>query len=134
MSFLVRLPADLYSRNAFDAFADTGFSTGTARAMAWLAQLAYEDDADKIDSVLHLWGAQCIASFRRFFATPFPLSSTRGLIVERLGFLFIAFEGTDPFMMANWVTNFNFVPDDDGVHQGFAAALEACWPDITDAF
>jgi hypothetical protein len=134
MSFLVRLPADLYSRNAFDAFAATGFSIGTARAMAWLAQLAYEDEADKIDSVLHLWGARCIASFHHFFATPLPLSSTRGLVVERLGFLFIAFEGTDPFMVANWVTNFNFVPDHNGIHQGFATALEVCWPDITDAF
>ncbi|HEY7297247.1 MAG TPA: hypothetical protein VH684_04855 [Xanthobacteraceae bacterium] len=36
MSFLVRLPAHLYSRNAFDAFAATGFGIGTARAMAAL--------------------------------------------------------------------------------------------------
>jgi hypothetical protein len=134
MSFLVRLPAHLYSRNAFDAFAATGFAIGTARAMAWLAQLAYEDEPDKIDSVLRLWEARRIASFDHVLPIPLPVASTRGLVVERDGFLFIAFEGTDPFVVANWITNFNFVPDQDGIHQGFATALEICWPNITEAF
>jgi hypothetical protein len=134
MSFLVRLPAGLYSRHAFDAFVATAFGIGTARAMAWLAQLAYEDEPDKVDSVLRLWGARRIASFEHLLAIPLPVASTRGLVVERQGCLFIAFEGTDPFVVANWITNFNFVPDQDGIHQGFAMALEVCWPDITDAF
>jgi hypothetical protein len=132
MSFLVRLPIELYSRNVFDGFAATGFSVGSARAMAWLAQLAYEDESDKIDSVLRLWGARRVASFHHFVATPLPLVSTRGFIVERLGSLFVAFEGTDPFITANWVTDFNFVLDKNGIHQGFGTALESCWPGITD--
>jgi triacylglycerol lipase len=132
MSFLVRLPAELYSPNAFDGFAATGFCIGTARAMAWLSQLAYEDEPDKIDSILRLWGARRILSFHHFLAIPLPLVSTRGFVAERLGNLFVAFEGTDPFLTANWVTDFNFVLDENGIHQGFGSALEACWPEIAD--
>jgi triacylglycerol lipase len=132
MSFLVRLPTELYSRSAFDGFAGTGFSIGTARAMAWLSQLAYEDEPGKIDSILQLWGARRIVSFHHLLAIPLPVVSTRGFIAERLGDVFVAFEGTDPFITANWVTNFNFVADQDGIHQGFNAALDACWPDIRD--
>jgi Lipase (class 3) len=132
MSFLVRLPAELYSRKAFDGFAAEGFSLATARAMAWLSQLAYEDDPDKIDSILRLWGARRILSFHHFFANPLPVVSTRGFVAKRLENLFVAFEGTDPFITANWVTNFDFALDENGIHQGFAAALEVCWPEIAN--
>jgi hypothetical protein len=132
MSFLVSLPAELYSRNPFDGFAGTEFGIGTARAMAWLSQLAYEDDADKIDSILELWGARRLLSFHHLVLSFLPLVSTRGFVAERRGDVLVAFQGTDPFITANWVTDFNLAVDQDGIHQGFGAALEVCWPDIRD--
>ena len=45
MSFLVKLPTELYDPMAFAQF--TGgrdFTIGNAKAMAWMCQLAYETD------------------------------------------------------------------------------------------
>src|SRR2546425_182506 len=45
MSFLTKLPRERYSASAFDRF--TGgreFDLGTAKALAWMSQLAYETD------------------------------------------------------------------------------------------
>jgi|SRR5579862_3411424 len=133
MSFLVRLPADQYQRDAFDAFAPNGFSLGSGRAAAWLSQLAYEDDADKIASIADAWGLQSIASFMPSLVGLPSQPSTRGLALQGRGAHFIVFAGTDPLVLANWVTNFNFRRDADGIHVGFAAALDVVWPDIVAA-
>jgi hypothetical protein len=43
MSFLTELPENFYARDALRGFDPAGpFSLGTARAMMWLSQLAYE--------------------------------------------------------------------------------------------
>ncbi len=43
MSILVELPENQYSTSAFVKFdPSAGFAIGTARAMAWMSQLAYE--------------------------------------------------------------------------------------------
>jgi triacylglycerol lipase len=133
MSFLVRLPTHLYEGDAFADFAPGGFSLGTARAMAWLAQLAYEDEDDKIDSILAAWQLRRRLSFARPLISPLQVVSTGGFVAEGPGATFVVFQGTDPLLLANWVTNFNFRPDGEGIHQGFAAALDAAWPDVKDA-
>jgi Lipase (class 3) len=133
MSFIVRLPAHLYDRNAFEGFAPGPFSTGIARATAWLSQLAYEDEPDKVDAILHAWGLQRLAFFKHPVSTPLPLLSTNGFVAEGRGVRFVVFEGTDPLVIANWVTNFAFLPGTDGIHQGFSTALQAAWPQIRSA-
>jgi hypothetical protein len=50
MTFLVRLPLSEYPTNAFAGFGLGEFTLLTARAGAWLAQLAYEDEPAKIIS------------------------------------------------------------------------------------
>src|SRR5215468_6138361 len=57
MSILVELPERLYQRDAFALLeAVAPFSLGTARAMAWMSQLAYETaHRDKIESICRLW-------------------------------------------------------------------------------
>jgi hypothetical protein len=43
MSFLVELPEEQYTANAFEMFEPRSeFTLGNARAMAWTSQLAYE--------------------------------------------------------------------------------------------
>jgi pimeloyl-ACP methyl ester carboxylesterase len=133
MSFLVSLPAEFYDRKAFARFSPGPFSIGTARAMAWLSQLAYEDEPKKIDPILRDWGIRRVASFDHLISTPLPMVRTRGFVGERLGAWFVVFEGTDPLVVANWVTNFTFVPDQDGIHRGFGSALAAAWQEIAGA-
>src|SRR4051794_21223008 len=58
MSFLTTLPRERYSPAAFDQFdaASGDFKLGTAKAMAWACQLAYETaDPGKIDSIADSW-------------------------------------------------------------------------------
>ena len=133
MSFLVRLPLELYERNAFDAFVPGSFSIGTARAAMWLAQLSYEDENAKQDSILKQWGVKRIASFNRPFVSALPMPSTAGFVARNDSAVFIAFEGTDPLLLANWVTDFRFLPNKLGIHQGFGEALDAVWSDIIAA-
>src|SRR5262249_42735215 len=57
MSVFVELPERLYQQDAFAAFEPVAeFSLGTARAMAWMSQLAYEGDQNKIERLCSLWG------------------------------------------------------------------------------
>src|ERR1700730_8682005 len=58
MSFLTKLPAELYRPDAFKKFSDgTEFEIGNARAMAWMSQLAYEtDEPEKIAKILQSFG------------------------------------------------------------------------------
>ena len=58
MSFLTKLPAELYNPDAFKQFSGgTEFQIGNARAMAWMSQLAYEtDEPEKIGKILQSFG------------------------------------------------------------------------------
>src|SRR5207253_6537159 len=52
MSFLTQMPVELYAADATTDFkAADGFDLGTARALAWMSQLAYETDFDKIAAI-----------------------------------------------------------------------------------
>ncbi|RAI43959.1 hypothetical protein [Rhodoplanes roseus] len=123
MTFLVRLPADHYPADALDGLAPgPGFHLGTARAAAWAAQLAYEDEPDKLAAIARAWGASLVA-FSPTTATALPMPQTRGIVLRRDGTALLAFAGTDPLVLANWLTDFLFFVNDDGIHRGFLAAL-----------
>ena len=87
MSVLVELPERLYQRDAFAAFAAVSpYSLGTARAMAWMSQLAYETNhPDKIAALCNTWKL----SNPVIIATPpssrLPVAHTRGVMVEGAG-------------------------------------------------
>ena len=67
MSILVELPERLYQRDAFASFAAVApYSLGTARAMAWMSQLAYETaHRDKIEIDLPAMGPASPADHRQ---------------------------------------------------------------------
>ena len=124
MSILVELPERLYQRDAFASFAAVApFSLGTARAMAWMSQLAYETaHRDKIESICRLWDLrllQIIANGDGDGSGFFKIR-TRGVIVKGHGVIIIAFAGTDPLVPANWISDF-----DVGLSIGFNAGLDA---------
>jgi pimeloyl-ACP methyl ester carboxylesterase len=135
MSILVELPLALYNARAFDAFAPAAdFDLGTARAMAWMSQLAYESKhPDKIAAVCKTWDLR----HPRIIASPatalLPIMHTRGIMVEGHGATILAFAGTDPLVPANWFTDLDFKVTPGNVHRGFDAAARSVWDALRDA-
>ena len=122
MSFLVELPQSEYNRNAFAHFAPTGGfdnGTGTALAMAWMSQLAYETRLpDKIRAIGALFGLAEIRILQQPAKSTLPLSDTRGIIANKDNALIIAFAGTDPLNLLNWVSDFYLGRPNTDVHEG----------------
>lgn len=130
MSFLVELPLQAYRTDAFERFSlQPEFNIGTARALMWLSQLAYEvrDASQKVDPVLRRWGLEPVSLITRGKDAIFPLASTRGIIAAGRGATLIAFAGTDPLAIGNWITNFSLGPPARDVHHGFDAGVAAVW-------
>lgn len=137
MSVLTRVPRATYDRNCqiFDEFVpDADYRIGTARGMAWLAQLAYEtEDAGKIAEILQQWGLALIGevlvcSNRK----DLPTAMTQGFVAQGRGATIVAFSGTDPVLLANWATNFDIALAADGCARGFHDAAVIARTDVLD--
>src|SRR6266567_911630 len=109
MSVLVALPEARYARDAFVGFdAAVSFSAGNARAMAWAAQLAYEDDRpEKVQRILERWELGGATLFAADVVSVLPIASTRVLVLANADALIVAFKGSDPLVLANWITDLN---------------------------
>ena len=109
------------------------FSLSTAGALAWAAQLSYEVHEDgKLDGILRNWGWQKIEVLSGQFASKLPLVSTKGFIAELDGGMVIAFAGTEPTDLLNWITDFDIHQTADGVADGFYAGVEAIWQKLVE--
>jgi triacylglycerol lipase len=147
MSILVELPERLYQRDAFAAFAAVApYSLGTARAMAWMSQLAYETaHPDKIKLICRLWDLQLLQIIANDSGSGLLKIHTRGVIVKGHGGLIMAFAGTDPLVPANWISDFDVglnVGFNTGpglgltpgpLHRGFDKAFDAVSEQVTQA-
>ena len=147
MSVLVELPLRIYEEHR-DAFAEfkavAPYNVGTARAMAWTSQLAYESaHRDKIERVCGLFSLRLVDIIANDgdSGLDFPQVHTRGVIVQGHGAIIIAFAGTDPLVPANWITDFDVgVSIRPGlkvmpgpVHRGFDKAFDAVSDQVTQA-
>lgn len=134
MSFLVELPEDLYDRRAFAGFDPALGFEANALAMAWLCQLAYETRIpEKIRNVCGAWGLSLSQIIRVPAKSTLPLSDTRGIIAERSGATLVAFAGTDPLNLLNWVSDFYLGRPKADVHEGFLDAATSVWPTVSRA-
>jgi hypothetical protein len=136
MSFAVELPQSEYNKDAFAHFQpDAGFAPGNALAMAWLSQLAYETHLpDKIRTIGELWQLAEVQVVQQpaktALTSALPLSDTRGIIACKDEARIIAFAGTDPLNLLNWVSNFYLGQSTADAHAGFLAAAAAVWPQV----
>jgi hypothetical protein len=132
MSLLVELPQSEFNPLAFAQFSPVaGFGGGNALAMAWMSQLAYETHLpEKIAAIGELWRLTDIRVIQQPAKTTLPLSDTRGIIAARQGALLIAFAGTDPLNLLNWVSDFYLGRPTADVHEGFLDAAAAVWTQI----
>jgi triacylglycerol lipase len=127
---------EAYRDDAFAHFATgRGFDLGTARAMMWLAQLAYEvrDARHKVIPVLRRWGLERHALISKERLGRFPLTSTHGIVAKGRGAVLVSFAGTDPLALANWFTNLHLGPRTRDMHYGFRAAIESVWNELAAA-
>jgi len=133
VSFLTKLPTDRYDPDAFNRFTSgTEFEIGNARAMAWMSQLAYEtDEKDKIADILKLWGLVLVEDgvVVEESKTVLPVASTHCVIASGPKNTIVAFAGTDPVSLANWITDFDaHLQPPTGVAEGYEAAADIVWP------
>lgn len=129
MSNLTTLLRGSYRPNAFDEFSTAGkFNLGTARALAWMSQLAYETaDRDKVSDILGSWQMQLLADGIIFgdAHSVLPIASTHAVAASGRGATILSFAGTDPVSLANWISNFNFRTEPGSTADGFRQAFEA---------
>jgi len=135
MSFFTKLPRKLYAKDAFASFRPiSAFDLGTAKALAWMAQLSYEtDEPDKITSILGDWGLRFVALLLAEVETVLPISVTHGVVAERDDATVVAFAGTDPLVLANWITDFDTKLTATHVAAGFQAAAISILPSVRRA-
>ena len=99
MSMFTKLPSEFYDVTAFDGFSpDRDFHLGTAKAMAWLSQLAYEtDEPKKIEAILRIWKLRLVEEvISTELRSVLPMASTHAFVAAGRGATFIPFAGTDP--------------------------------------
>jgi len=137
MSFLTKLPRELYKPDAFATFdAQTSdFHPGVAKAMAWMCQLTYEtNDPTKIASIGANFGITVPTGgiISEEIVTPLPQASTQAIVCERTDAVIVGFSGTDPVVLADWISDFDIGITTTGSANGFAVAAQAVEKDLND--
>jgi hypothetical protein len=127
VSTLTTLLRPSYSATAFDGFStNRDFSLGTAGALIWMSQLAYETaDSDKVDDILGDWQLQRTGIVQGVVSSVLPIADTHAVVASGRGAAILSFAGTDPVSLANWVSDFNFRAGAGGIADGFHQAFEA---------
>jgi hypothetical protein len=133
VSFLVEILASAYPPDALNKFTGgSDFSLDNARAMMWMSQLAYETASEsKVKNIIEKLGM-----IKRGFAmndpvTGLPPKSACLVAAGGRNATIIAFAGTDPLKIEDWITDFTVgFPQPDVLHEGFHAAVGTVWPTV----
>lgn len=131
MSFLTKLPKERYSRDGFAGFnGQRDFNLGDGKAFAWMSQLAYEtDEPEKIKDIFHVWGMTPLGDgiLAAEVNSVLPIASTQAVIAVGRGATIVAFAGTDPLVLANWITDFDTRIASAHVAEGIEVAAQSIW-------
>lgn len=133
MSILTRLSAATYEAEAFAGpTPQHDFALSNARAMMWLSQLAYEvDDVAKVTTILTHWALQLppggLISTKAM--STLPITRARAILTRGPDVAVLAFAGTDPLVVTDWVSDFNISPQGETT-DGFAQAVATAMPII----
>lgn len=135
MSFLVELAESAYPQHALDNLTPSeSFSLENARAMMWMSQLAYETaDENKVERILASWRMHKRDFESNDPVTGLPAHSSCVVIAGGRGATIVAFSGTDPLKIEDWITDFTTGLSPTNRHTGFEMAVDAVWPKIKDA-
>jgi hypothetical protein len=135
VSFFTQLPIDRYVADAVRGFVPTtDFDLATARSLAWMSQLSYETNPDKITTICGKLDIGLIgAPIHRRVRVGVPIASTHAIVFDLGDASVVAFAGTDPVHLANWISDFDIRQTDGGAAAGFTVALRAVEQDILAA-
>jgi triacylglycerol lipase len=134
LSFLTEFPEELYAPDALRGFAPAvGFGIANARAMMWLAQLAYEESPEKIGRIGKLWGMEVVERIPGAISTKIAIQDTVAVVLAGPAAVVVSFAGTDPLKVANWITNLTLDPLPGETHRGFQEAADAIWAKLGEA-
>jgi hypothetical protein len=102
--------------------------------MAWLSQLAYEtDEPRKIEDILRTWKLRLVDEVAsEEISTVLPIASTHAFVAAGRGATFITFAGTDPVVLANWISDFDTHLTSTGVAAGYTEAASIVWDRIKE--
>jgi triacylglycerol lipase len=133
MSVLTTLPEQLYDAGAFKGFeAGSRFTIENARALAWMCQLAYEtDDREKVQRILQTWGGELVEHgiiVQSLKIHGLPIGDSRCILSSFPSAIVLAFAGTDPLSLANWITDFDTVFSPQNTAMGYQNAVDLVWP------
>src|SRR5258708_5020781 len=99
-----------------------------------MSQLAYETDRDKINDICRKLGIGLVDEpIHRSITTGLPVASTYVMLLDLGDAVVVSFAGTDPVVIANWISDFDTRAADGGAAEGFATALRAVEADIVAA-
>jgi triacylglycerol lipase len=132
MSFLVEIDRGSYPPNALDAFtAGAPFTVEDARAMMWMAQLAYETgDQGKVTDILRAWQMTLRELVSNDPVTGLPPHSACVVAAGGHNATVISFSGTDPLKIEDWITDFTVIKSPTDLHSGFQDAITSVWDRI----
>ena len=102
----------------------TGYHANNALCLACAANLAYLDE-DEVKPVVEGWG---FPEFKFF-----DLGETQAFVCGNAEAILIAFRGTEPGKLKDWLTDLKFRREEGvggEVHRGFKGALDSVWPDV----
>ncbi|MFJ4839339.1 lipase family protein [Streptomyces sp. NPDC088746] len=114
----------------------TDYSPAHAYWMAKASGLAYQDTA-VIEKQVRAWGFDRVRHHQTQFSPPFPLQDTQAYTAASEHMIIIAFRGTEPVQIKDWLSDATTPPRPGPggtgyVHHGFAEALESIYPDVKD--
>ena len=133
MSALTKLPEALYPQAKFARLADTTFDMPTAKALMWMSQVAYEtDEPDKMRRILAVLGFELADDdvIIREEKASLAVARTHCFVCTGGDTAILAFAGTDPIDLANWITNFTVRQVPDGATKGHEIAARIVWPKL----
>lgn len=123
-------------KNPFNPSA-TGFSPNNALCLAAASNLAYVDSDSLRAAEVNQWG---FSQFRAVNIVKKPFIDTQAFVCADPDILLIAFRGTQPGNLKDWLTNARFElaagpikNTMNKVHRGFQEALNSAWPRLEDA-
>ncbi|WP_190812532.1 lipase family protein [Saccharopolyspora pogona] len=115
----------------------TDYQLPHAYWLAKAAKLAYADEAE-IRETTRQWGFDDCDYFHAELDASFPIEDTQGFVARSDKMIIVAFRGTEPKKIKDWLTDTNTLaapgPAGKGlVHVGFSRALDSIYPRVRDA-
>lgn len=110
------------SRIAFEISHEPGFDKRTAYWLARLSVMAYRDYSGIVRETRVFWNSPTVFSFEN------RSTETQACILEYDDLALVAFRGTEPNKLKDWLTDFRFVKQGykgHRVHGGFLGSLES---------